>query len=135
MSCKLDELQGLDKAEAAEIWKPFLSWVEATDDLTMTSPKILAGPGRYRWDAAALEEFAPGSVLRDDRPGAPPENVFWAANLAEAGHYIRGFNSLWLPAKRLRPAMQEVLADALTDASREWAIELHFPAWPGLRRM
>ena len=118
--------QGLDKVEAAQIWKPFLSWVGATDGLTMTSPTVLAGPGRYRWDAAALERFAPGSVLRDDRPGAPPENFFWAANLAEAGHYIHGFNSLWLPANLLQPAMQETLADALMDASREWAIELHF---------
>jgi hypothetical protein len=118
--------QGLDKTQAAAVWRPFLDWAARQDDLSMTPVAIVAGPGRHRWDGAALAAFAPGSVLFDDRPGAPPENFFWSANLAEAGHFIHGFESLWMPATLLNPAQRETLADALMAASRHWAVELHF---------
>ena len=91
-----------------------------------TPAAIVAGPGRHRWDGSALEAFAPGSVLFDDRPGAPAANFFWSANLAEAGHFIHGFESLWAPTKLLEPEKWEVLTDALMAASRHWAVELHF---------
>lgn len=118
--------QGLDKAQATAIWQPFLDWLAATDDLTSTPPMVIAGPGRHRRDGAALEAFAPGNVLHDDRPGAPAANFFWSANLAEAGHVIHGFESVWLPASLLQAARQEALADALMAASRYWTVELHF---------
>jgi FAD/FMN-containing dehydrogenase len=118
--------QGLSVAEQEAIWRPFLSWVASQEGLAATPATIVAGPGRYRWDAAALERFAPGSVLHDDRPDAPAGNVFWAANLAEAGHVIYGFESLWLPQSLLRPERQDALADALMASSRHWTVELHF---------
>jgi FAD/FMN-containing dehydrogenase len=118
--------QGLDKAQATAVWQPFLEWAGAQDGVTVTPAAIVAGPGRHRWDGAALEAFAPGSVLFDDRPGAPPANFFWSANLAEAGHFIHGFESLWMPAALLAPARREALTDALMAASRQWAVELHF---------
>jgi hypothetical protein len=65
-------------------------------------------------------------VLFDDRLGAPPANFFWSANLAEAGHFIHGFESIWTPATLLSPGRREELTDALMAASRHWAIELHF---------
>jgi len=58
--------------------------------------------------------------------GAPSANFFWAANLAEAGHVIYDFESLWLPADLLRPERQAALADALVAASRHWTVEMHF---------
>ncbi len=118
--------QGLDKAQVTAIWRPFLDWAATQDDLAATPATIVAGPGRYRWDGPALEAFAPGSVLFDDRQGAPAANFFWAANLAEAGHFIHGFESLWTPAALLEPARREALADALMAATRHWAVELHF---------
>jgi FAD/FMN-containing dehydrogenase len=118
--------QGLEKPQATAIWQPFLDWVAAQDDMSATQPVIVAGPGRYRWDGPALGAFAPGTVLYDDRPGASKANFFWSANLAEAGHFIHGFESLWVPAALLQPAQRDVLADALMAASRHWAIELHF---------
>ncbi len=86
--------QGLDKAQSTAIWQPFLDWAATQDDLAAAPAAIVAGKGRYRWDGPALEAFAPGSVLFDDRPGAPAENFFWSGNLAEAGHFIHGFESL-----------------------------------------
>jgi FAD/FMN-containing dehydrogenase len=64
-------------------------------------------------------------VLVDDRPGAPEANVFWAANLDEAGQVLHGYQSAWLPASLLQPDRQESLADALFAASRQWRVSLH----------
>ncbi|WP_248295360.1 BBE domain-containing protein [Paraburkholderia sp. UYCP14C] len=119
--------QGLGKEEVATLWKPFWEWIGSQDDLTMmAAPSVIAGPGRMRWDGAALARFVPGSVLFDDRPGAPDANFFWAANLAEAGHVIHGFDSLWLPAAMLARERQAELVDALMGATRHWLVELHF---------
>ena len=81
---------------------------------------------RNRWDPAFFRANAPGAILTDDRPGAPTDNIFWSGNLAEAGHFLHGFESIWLPASLLRPNEQERLADALFAASRHWSLELHF---------
>src|SRR5205814_1129609 len=87
---------------------------------------IVAGPGRYRWDGAMLEKLVPDLIRRDDRPGAAAANFFWTANLAEAGHVIHDFESLWLPASLLRPERQAALTVALAAASRRWTVEMHF---------
>jgi FAD/FMN-containing dehydrogenase len=118
--------QGLDKAQAAAVWRPFLGWIAAQDDLGAAPPSIVAGPGRYRWDGAMLEKHLPEMIRRDDRPGAPAGNFFWTANLAEAGHVIHDFESLWLPAALLRSERQPALVEALVAASRHWTLEMHF---------
>jgi hypothetical protein len=119
--------QGLGKDEVATLWAPVWDWIGSQDDITMAAaPSIIAGPGRMRWDGRALARLAPGSVLFDDRPGAPDTNFFWAANLAEAGHVIHGFDSLWLPAQMLMRKRQPELVDALMAATRYWTVELHF---------
>jgi hypothetical protein len=96
------------------------------DDLTATEPTVFAGAGRYRWDGAMLQEYVPDAIRHDDRAGAPAANFFWAANLAEAGHVIHDFESLWLLADLLRPERQSALADALVAASRHWTVEMQF---------
>ena len=118
--------QGLDKSQTIAIWQPFLDWVAAQADLIVTPAAVFAGPGRYRWNGAMLDKYVPGDIRRDDRPGASAANVFWAANLAEAGHVVHDFESLWLPAELLRPERQATLADALAAASRHWTVEMHF---------
>jgi len=128
---KLDiqlSFQGLDKQQAGAVWQPFLDWVsEAAGDFTFThTPSIRVGPARLRWNAAAIKTRAPAAILSDDRPGAPAENVFWAANLSEAGHFMHGFESLWLPASLLQADRQPQLADALVAAAGHSTIELHF---------
>ena len=52
--------------------------------------------------------------------------MFWAANLSEAGHFMHGFESLWLPASLLQADRQQQLADALVAAAGHSTIELHF---------
>jgi FAD/FMN-containing dehydrogenase len=117
----------LDDAAAEAIWQPFLAWVAAQDGLAFLRPPLIrAAPARKRWDPAFLRARAPGVVIGDDRPGAPAENVFWSANLGEAGHFVYGFESLFLPASLLQPGRRAAFADALVAAARIWPVELHF---------
>src|ERR1700733_1103996 len=120
--------QGLDRQQAEDIWKPFFEWVAASsnDFAFRATPLFRAGAANHRWDPAFLRERVPGAILSDDRPGAPSDNIFWSANLSEAGHFIHGFESAWLPAALLQQDRREQLADALFAASRHWSVELHF---------
>jgi FAD/FMN-containing dehydrogenase len=118
--------QGLDQQQAETIWRPLLDWLaDSQEDFSIESaPWIAAVSARQFWDPGMLKEL-PGVVLADDRPGAPEANVFWAANLGEAGQVLHGYQSAWLPASLLQPDRQESLADALFAASRHWRVSLH----------
>jgi len=118
--------QGIDETDARQIWQPFLAWIDSAAGLTLTTPIIRSAPGRYRWDGDFLRKYAPAAIRQDDRPGAPDDNFFWSANLPEAGHFIHGFESMWLPQSLLHDEMRVRFADVLFAASRHWSIELHF---------
>jgi FAD/FMN-containing dehydrogenase len=121
--------QGLEQRQAEAIWQPLFDWVVARmpeDFVYRDAPAIRSGPARRGWDPAFVKAYVPGALLTDDRPGAPADNVFWAGNLAEAGHYIFGYASLWLPAALLWKEQQGRLGDALAAASRHAPVELHF---------
>jgi FAD/FMN-containing dehydrogenase len=119
---------GLDRPQAEAIWQPFLGWVAGLpDDFTFaTTPVFRSIPARHRWDPAFLKTYAPAAVRSDDRPGASDGNIFWSANVSEAGHFIHDFESAWLPASLLRGDRQSELTDALIAAARHSTVELHF---------
>ncbi|MEA2815072.1 MAG: hypothetical protein QOI93_2769, partial [Rhodospirillaceae bacterium] len=83
-------------------------------------------PARHRWDPAFLKTYAPAAVRSDDRPGASEDNIFWSVNVSEAGHFIHGFESAWLPASLLRDDRRPELTDALIAAARHSTVEIHF---------
>jgi FAD binding domain-containing protein len=120
--------QGLDQQQAQTVWQPFFHWVNGSpQDFTyQLTPRIIAAPARNLWDPVFLKTHVPGAVLADDRPGSPSDNVFWSGNLAEVGHFLSGFQSLWLPASLLQSGRRNALADAFFAASRHWPVELHF---------
>jgi FAD/FMN-containing dehydrogenase len=121
--------QGLPQPQAEALWQPFFDAVAAEmpgDFAYRLAPMIRSAPAQHGWDPAFLKAYAPGALLADDRPGAPADNVFWSGNLAEAGHFIFGYASLWLPAALLRQDRQGALIDALCAASRQAPVELHF---------
>jgi FAD/FMN-containing dehydrogenase len=121
--------QGLAQAQAAAMWRPFFDWVVErmpAEYAFRLAPTIRDLAARHAWDPAFLKAYAPGALLLDDRPGAPADNAFWAGNLAEAGHYIFGYESLWLPAALLQAEHRDALADALAAASGLAPVELHF---------
>ncbi len=120
--------QALDDGQMTAIWQPFLHWVATSGELSFVTPPLLrSGPARHRWDPAFLRSHVAGAVMSDRRPNAPSSNIFWSANLSEAGHFIHGYDSTWLPAALLHNAEQRrQLSDALFEAGRIWPIELHF---------
>ncbi len=120
--------QGVAQDRARALWQPFLAWVAAApEDFRVTlAPLIRSAEARHRWDPEWLKAMAPQAIRLDDRPGASADNIFWAANLAEAGHFLYGFELEWLPASLLNADRQPALADALAAASRLWSVELHF---------
>jgi len=120
---------GLDHPQAEAVWQPFFDWVIAglPDDFAFRlTPGVGGLAARHAWDPAFLKAYVPGALRSDDRPGALEDNVFWAGNLAEAGHFIHGYASLWLPQALLAPERRDALVDALFAASRKRPVELHF---------
>lgn len=121
------EFLGLEEQAVRELWRPFIGWIESTPEIVALKPDVIASaPARSRWDPELFRSRLPGSIQQDDRQGAPRDNIFWTANLAEAGHFITGFESLWLSASLLQGEDRPRLAEALFRASRLWSVELHF---------
>ena len=120
--------QGMDKSQAAEVWRPFFDWVAAApQEYSLAQPTQVADiPARHLWDPDFLRTNFPAAVVPDDRPGAPESNVFWSGNVGEAGQFLHGYESAWLPATLLGANAQKRLADALFETSRVWRVSLHF---------
>lgn len=117
--------QGLDRAAADAIWRPYFASITYDPELRFAStPTVLAVPARSFWDPEVLHRI-PGVLLADDRPGAPATNVFWASNREEAGQVLHGYQSAWLPAALLEPDRRGDFAAALFTASRHWPVALH----------
>jgi FAD/FMN-containing dehydrogenase len=122
--------QGLGEAQARAAWAPFLDWVRADHNYTLEEPKIVAIPARHFWNADFYARYAPGLMVRDERPGAARDHAVWAGDREQAGWFIHGYQSIWLPARLLDNAGRARLSDRLTDslfaAARQWDVELHF---------
>ena len=119
--------QRLDESQAQAVWRPFLDWVsKSADDFAVTSPAmIMAVSGRDYWSGDYLRTHLPHLFLVDDRPGAPPGNVWSVGDAHEASQFMHGYGSAWLPASLLNEDQQQRLADVLFAASRHWAVGLH----------
>jgi FAD/FMN-containing dehydrogenase len=115
--------QGLDAAEAKAAWEPFFAWVRAAAaDLEVTDALgSHVVPARHWWDVVGNP-----SMIRDPRLGAPAWHGWWKGDWAQAGGFIHGYDSLWLPAALLRPGRRASLTDALFGASRHKRVQLHF---------
>jgi FAD/FMN-containing dehydrogenase len=120
--------QDLTREAAAAAWQPFFAWVaERSADFAMAAPPAtFAVPARLFWNPAWMKANAAAFVLGDDRPDARADNVFWRTALNEAGWFIQGYESVWMPARLIEPPVQAALADALFAGSRHWFLALHF---------
>jgi hypothetical protein len=121
-------LQGLSRDRAEDAWRPLLEWVSgAPQEYAWETPfSIVDVPAQHFWDAEVLLRDGPGTIIRDDRRGARPGEFLWAGNREEAGQFLNGYRSVWLPASLLERDRQRDLADALFAASRHWEVALHF---------
>ncbi|NPT56195.1 FAD-binding oxidoreductase [Paraburkholderia elongata] len=119
--------QGMNRDAAARAWQPFFDWIADTaHGCTTAPPQVLGVPARHFWDAGFIMQHAPGALKADDRPGASTANVFWADNVGEAGQYLYGYTSTWLPVALLTQAQRGRLIDALFGGTRQWTVSLHF---------
>jgi FAD/FMN-containing dehydrogenase len=120
--------QGIKQQDAEAVWQPLFDSLRSqpSDYSFPHQPQIIAVPARHLWDPDFFRTKVRQAILSDDRPGASPDNVFWSGNLAEAGHVLYGFQSVWLPASLLEASRQEALADTLFAAAKLHPIELHF---------
>jgi FAD/FMN-containing dehydrogenase len=119
--------QGIDAAQAETIWQPFFAKASAISRSVryVEAPRFRHIDAARRWDSAFFKSHAAGAVRFDDRPGAPPDNLYWAANVSEAGHFIHGFESVWLPRSLLDADGRPRMVDALLAASRYSTVEIH----------
>jgi FAD/FMN-containing dehydrogenase len=120
--------QGLNRDQAAGVWQPFFDWASspASGCSLSAAPQILAAPAQRLWDPSFMIEHVPGAMMADDRPGAAPDDVFWSANQGEAGQFLFGYESAWLPVSLLTQPAQVRLADTLFETTRHWSVSLHF---------
>jgi len=119
--------QGLTRAEAAAAWQPLFDALDgAPGDFTVDfAPlKIVSTSARTFWSPTVVKRVL-GFIRRDDRPGAPPTNVFWPGDQGQAGQVLHGYGSMWLPTALLEAARRPALVDALVAASRHWSVGLH----------
>lgn len=118
--------QGLTAEEAQNTWAPFYEWVRARPEYSfIREPYLLTVPGRQIWNPEYMKNV-PGSILFDDRPGAPPNRAYWADNRGEAGQFLHGYKTAWLPARLLEPAQLPALVDAVFATTRHWSTAFHF---------
>jgi FAD/FMN-containing dehydrogenase len=121
--------QGLTQNEAHAAWQPLIDFLKANGDdyAGVDSFQAHALPVQHFWDADFHRRNAPQSVVFDSRPGASPEDFWWAGGDADqAGAFWYAYRSAWLPASLLAPQNQPRLADAWFAGSRHWGIALVF---------
>lgn len=119
--------QGLTQAEAEAVWAPFFAWVRAREEYSFSAaPKVMAIPARRFWDPQLFQQFAPGIITMDGRPEASKDHFVWTGDREQAGWFIHGYQSAWLPSGLLGKDRQAALVDALCAAGEHWWVELHF---------
>ncbi len=119
--------QGLTRGEAQAVWQPFLDAVGAAPqdfEIEFSPLKFVSTSAREFWSPTIVKRVL-GFIRRDDRPGAPPGNVFWPGDQGQAGQVLHGYQSAWLPAALLRDGQRDALVAALFAASRHWGVSLH----------
>ncbi len=119
--------QGLDRSDAQAVWQPFFDQVDASPhdfSIDFSPLKIVSTSAREFWSPTLIKRTL-GFIKRDDRAGAPADNVFWPGDQAQAGQFLHGFHSGWLSAALLRDDRRQGLAEALFDASRHARLSLH----------
>ena len=106
--------QGLNNTQAAEAWRPFFDWVNASpDDFAVISPCHAGARGSQNWWAVENSY-----MTMDTRVGAPKNHAWNQGDQGEVGIFLHGYDSLWLPASLLQESEQKHLTNALFAASR-----------------
>ena len=119
--------QGLNADVARAAFQPLVAFADASPaDYEGQKAFSVAGlPARHFWDGALMTHI-PGAGVADSRPGADPNDFWWAGDGGQVGVFWYAYGSAWLPQSLLKPQDQPRLADALFAASRHHGFALHF---------
>lgn len=119
---------GMDQQQVEDTWRPFREWVAGRpDDYAFDTPlQTVTFPAQQMWEPVAINQYAPGQLAHDDRPGAPANNLYWSGDGGEAAQFLHGYRSAWLPATLLDGDARSRLVDAIFAASSKWSLTLHF---------
>ncbi len=109
---------GLTKEQVQSSWQSFEDWLKQDQqNYKLEMPlTIMTVPAKHLWDTAFLKQYASDLMATDDRPNAPEGNVYWMSNKSEAGQFLHGYRSAWLP-------------DSLLEKNNQ---NLHLRASPGM---
>jgi hypothetical protein len=120
--------QGLNRQQAAELWRPFVEWVtRSPEDFSFEKEMTFVDvPARDFWNAELIRKALSSAILSDDRPGSPGGHFLWAGDHGQVGWVVHGYKSAWLPASLLKSDQRDHLVDALFASSRHWSVSLHF---------
>ncbi|HSO48625.1 MAG TPA: BBE domain-containing protein, partial [Rhizobiaceae bacterium] len=119
--------QGITGQQAEEAWMPLLEWIRARREYSFEKPfGCIAMPAKHFWDVDYHTQHFPGLMVRDPRTGVLPHHELWEGDEDQAGWFIHGYKSAWLPAALLRCEQQHTLVSALFRCSRHWQVALHF---------
>lgn len=119
--------QGLSQSQVEKLWAPFHTWVSEQGDYTFEKPlRFLSVPAQHFWDWDYHRQHFPQLVVSDPRPHAKDHHILWEGDQDQAGWFIHGFESAWLPAMLLDRKRQAQLVDAVFAATRHWSVGFHF---------
>jgi hypothetical protein len=119
--------QGLTAQQVQSMWAPFFDWVRARPEYSfIREPNVLSVPAQKFWDPQYMAQHVAGAMLLDDRPGSLPNRAYWAENREEAGQFLHGYKTAWLPAALLEPAQLPALVEAVFATTRHWGVAFHF---------
>lgn len=119
--------QGITPEQAQATWAPFFEWVRARSEYSIVGePHVVSVPARQFWNPDYMTQHLPGVVRLDDRPGVAPNRAFWAENGEEAGQFLHGYKTAWLPAGLLEPSKLAALVEAVFATTRHWGVAFHF---------
>jgi Berberine and berberine like len=120
--------QGLDTGQATKVWQPFLDWdphwwKERWPEIAF--PRN-GNPLHALLDDVLVRVMRQPVFAFDHRPGAGPNEAWFAGSTREVGEFLWAYESLWLPASLLESDEQQRLADALFASSRYAEVAPHF---------
>ena len=115
----------MNEADARHAWQPLLDWVSARPDAYQVDMKFRVFPFEKLWDTAWWEQYDPGFITLDPRPGQPKSQFWWTSNQDEVSGFISSYQSRWLPIKMFDESSAGALAESLFAASRHFPFRFH----------
>ena len=118
--------QGLDLSKRRALWRPFLDWITASpQDFTIDlAVQIVAAPARKLLGPDFLKGF-PAWCWPTTGLAPPRATSCGRAIPGEAGQFLHGYQSLWLPASLLQEDGRVASPMPCSRRAQHWGVALH----------